>query len=137
MQGIRNALALERSMWEASISREFRPFLMLVIVTLTTGTIFYWIVEDWRLLDSLYFCTVTLATIGYGDIAPQTRIGRLFTIGYIFMGVGTLAVFFATVARTTIMRELPGIVAKETAVMGPLAHEHPAPSFEDPQNEKE
>ncbi len=104
MNEMKSALNMEKALWRASWAREFRPFLFLVFVTLATGTIAYRIIEGWGLLDSLYFSTVTLATIGYGDFHPETRIGRLFTIGYIFMGVGTMAVFFATVARTTILR---------------------------------
>jgi hypothetical protein len=53
------------------------------------------------LLNALYFCVVTLATIGYGDLHPETRLGKVFTIIYIFVGVGTLGVFISTVARTT------------------------------------
>lgn len=104
MNAFKSALAMERSLWQASLAREFRPFLMLVILTLTIGTIFYHFVEGWGLLDALYFCTVTLATIGFGDLSPATRIGKLFTIAYVFVGVGTLAVFFGTVTRTTILR---------------------------------
>lgn len=104
MASLKSALSIERSLWQASLAREFRPFLILVILTLTTGTIFYHIIEDWGLLDALYFCTVTLATIGFGDLHPATRIGKIFTIAYVFMGVGTMAVFFGTVARTTILR---------------------------------
>ena len=36
---------------------------------------------------------VTLATVGYGDFAPHTAFGELFTTFYIFVGVGILATF--------------------------------------------
>jgi hypothetical protein len=44
---------------------------------------------------------VTLATIGYGDLAPVTRIGKIVTILYVFAGVGTLGLFLSTVARSS------------------------------------
>ena len=38
-----------------------------------TGTLFYWRFEDWTIIEALYFCVVTLTTVGYGDLAPTTR----------------------------------------------------------------
>jgi voltage-gated potassium channel Kch len=31
-----------------------------------TGTLFYWRFEDWTIIQALYFCVVTLTTVGYG-----------------------------------------------------------------------
>jgi voltage-gated potassium channel Kch len=39
-------------------------------------------------VDSLYFSVVTLATVGYGDLAPKTTEGKLFTIVYLLVGIG-------------------------------------------------
>lgn len=52
------------------------------------GTIFYHLVEKWRWLDSLYFTVITLSTVGYGDFAPKTDAGKIFTIFYVFIGIG-------------------------------------------------
>jgi len=42
----------------------FGVLAILTIVTLIIGTTFYHYVENWSLLDSLYFSTITLTTIG-------------------------------------------------------------------------
>jgi hypothetical protein len=76
----------------------YRVLIFSVVSILAFGTIFYSIVEDWSLLDSLYFCVVTLTTIGYGDFAPKTTLGKLVTIFYIFAGIGIIAAFIGTVA---------------------------------------
>lgn len=57
------------------------------------ASIFYSYVEGWRLLDLVYFSVITLATVGYGDFSPKTDAGKIFTIIYVFCGLG---VFVAT-----------------------------------------
>jgi potassium channel subfamily K, other eukaryote len=39
-------------------------------------------------VDALYFCIVTLCTIGYGDITPATPAAKLFSISFVLVGFG-------------------------------------------------
>ena len=39
------------------------------------------------IIDSLYFCTVTMSTVGYGDLTPSTPGTKAFTALWIFVGV--------------------------------------------------
>jgi hypothetical protein len=68
------------------------------LAVLAIGTIAYVLIEHWTPLDALYFCVVTLATVGFGDLHPTTDLGRLFTIAYIIVGVGILAAFISQLA---------------------------------------
>ena len=68
-------------------------------VLVLTGTIFYWRFEDWTLIESLYFCVVTLTTVGYGDFAPTTTETQIFTIIYILTGFGVLVALLTSVAQ--------------------------------------
>lgn len=83
---------------------EFRALLLLVIAILATGTYFYHRIERWGWLDSLYFCVTTLSTVGYGDMAPHTDAGKIFTIIYIFLGIGVILAFINVIARHASVR---------------------------------
>jgi len=66
----------------------FLASFLLLILLLASGMFFYENVEKWSYLDSLYFSVITLATVGYGDFHPTLPISKIFTMFYIFMGVG-------------------------------------------------
>jgi len=72
---------------------EFRAIVLAAVLTLTVGTIFYRFTEGWSTLNSLYFCVTTLTTIGFGDYAPKTALGKIFTIIYVLIGLGILGAF--------------------------------------------
>ncbi|MBC7498769.1 two pore domain potassium channel family protein [Candidatus Gracilibacteria bacterium] len=59
----------------------------VVIAILIIGMLFYHFAEGWRYLDAIYFSSTTLAAVGYGDFAPKTDIGKIFTIFYQFIGI--------------------------------------------------
>jgi len=85
---------------------EFRPIFGSVVVVLMVGTLVFNRLEGWSMLDSLYFSVVTLATIGYGDLTPTTATAKLFSIIYIFIGVGILGVFISAVSHASMQRTL-------------------------------
>lgn len=67
---------------------EYRDLLITTIMIVLIGTVTYHFLEGWSVIDSLYFSVVTLTTIGYGDFAPKTDGGKLFTVLYIIVGIG-------------------------------------------------
>ena len=88
-------------------STRLRILLGVVIVTLAIGTTVYHYVEHLAWIDAYYFSVVTLATVGYGDFAPHTAFGKLFTTFYIFVGVGILATFISYNMRRYAGRIVP------------------------------
>jgi hypothetical protein len=62
-------------------------------------TIFYSMVEGWSPLGAFYFSATTLTTVGFGDLAPQTALGKLCTVLYLLVGLGIIGGFINTVAK--------------------------------------
>jgi hypothetical protein len=74
--------------------RESRPLLLWAGGALLLGVAVYHWLEGWSVIDALYFCVITLATIGYGDLTPTTPLAKLFTIFYVINGIGILLGLF-------------------------------------------
>jgi len=78
---------------------EFKALLFLTAFILISGMLFYHEVEHWSMLDGLYFSVTTLTTVGFGDLTPHTAGGKIFTIIYIFIGIGVILGFINAVAH--------------------------------------
>ena len=75
---------------------------LLVVSLFLVGTAFYALAEGWSVVDAFYFSTMTLATVGFGDLAPTSDGAKLYTVAYVLCGVGILVAFFSELARTTL-----------------------------------
>lgn len=68
----------------------------VVIISVILGTIMYIIEGEengfTNIPKSVYWCIVTLTTVGYGDIAPQTPIGQFIASIVMILGYGIIAV---------------------------------------------
>ena len=78
---------------------EGKVLVISLVAMLALGTVVYSVLEGWSPLDALYFSTVTLATVGFGDLTPTTDPAKLFTIGYIITGIGILAAFATEITK--------------------------------------
>jgi hypothetical protein len=77
----------------------FLPVLCFVALGLAMGRI-----EGWSAVDSLYFACMTVSTVGYGDVAPQTEGGRAFALLYLPVGVITVANALSVLAHGRALR---------------------------------
>jgi len=108
---LRRFLRTLRDAWKSD--QAFRFLLALVISLLLSGTVFFTLVEGWSVLDSFYFSVTTLTTVGFGDPAPDTAAGKIFTMLYIFVGLGVIGGFINVLAKHTFARRMRGTGASE------------------------
>ena len=66
--------------------RAFRLPLILTVLTMMVGTLGYVIIDDFTLMDAVYQAGITFTTVGFGEIAPVSSAGRIFTITLIIAG---------------------------------------------------
>jgi voltage-gated potassium channel len=77
-------------------------FILLIVIGAQT----YHMVEKWSYLDSFYFTVVTVTTIGYGDLAPHTPIGKLFTMFFPFIGIGLAFYLFSITGKYVLQKAM-------------------------------
>ena len=58
------------------------------------------------MLDSIYFVVITVTTIGYGDIAPATDIGKIYTMFFSFFGVSFAFYMFSLISSRVFKKHL-------------------------------
>ncbi|KAK4275567.1 hypothetical protein QN277_018625 [Acacia crassicarpa] len=69
-----------------------------VILYVATGVLVYLVsgsfkgTSTYKPVDAVYFTVVTLCTIGYGDIVPDTAFTKIFTCGFILVGFGFIGI---------------------------------------------
>lgn len=101
------------ALWRSWKDPVFRSTLFLVLLTLLSATLFYHKFEGWGWLDALYFSVATMSTVGYGDLTPATDAGKVFTIVYIFVGIGLFVALVGQIANALIKGGKANAEAKE------------------------
>lgn len=101
-------MSQDPSFMENTVStvRRFRVVAGIAATTIGIGTVAYHFIEGWNWLDSVYFSTITLTTIGYGDYTPTTNFGKLFTIFYVLIGVGIIAATLNILLKSAAARRI-------------------------------
>lgn len=73
-------------------AEDFVRVLGAAAALILTGTLTFWLAQDWSLVDSLYVAVATLTTSSILD--PELTITdawlKLFTAGYVLLGIGIL-----------------------------------------------
>jgi voltage-gated potassium channel len=76
----------------------------LIFITLIVGTVGFEVIEGYSWFDGFYMTLTTITTVGYQELRPLSRSGRIFNSFLIFFGV--TAMFLAVGAMTQTIIEL-------------------------------
>lgn len=60
---------------------------IVISLLIVVGTVFYYYIENWSWIDSLFFSISYITTAGHATMVPLTDIGKLFTSAYLLVGV--------------------------------------------------
>lgn len=103
MNEIKNDQSLPRS---KSLLDKVHPSIKKVIIYLVIylgiGTICFYLVRNKikgkkidGILDSVYFCVVTMTTVGYGDIVPDSATTKLLACVFVFSGMALVGMILS------------------------------------------
>ncbi|KAI0600957.1 hypothetical protein F4775DRAFT_608043 [Biscogniauxia sp. FL1348] len=72
---------------------------MMFFIWLAGGAAVFSRLEGWSFANALYYCDVSVLTIGYGDFAPSTDTGRGFFFVYELIGITQLGLVISRISR--------------------------------------
>lgn len=80
--------------------------------------------EKWNTVSAIYYVFVTISTVGYGDLAPITGLGRLFAVVTIFGGISTVVLAMYKILQVLNVHSsggghfTPGMTSRHLVVIG-------------------
>lgn len=86
--------------------RNIKIVLGALAALIAAGTAGFHFIEGWPWFDGLYMVITTITTIGYGEVHPLSRTGRIFNLGIVVCGVALLALLFGTLTQALLEFEL-------------------------------
>lgn len=79
---------------------------------LTLGTLGYVFIAGYPWLDAIYMAVMTMTTVGYGEIHPLGRAGRLFNTFYIAISVSMMLMVVGIMTQTIFEAELRNVFGR-------------------------
>jgi len=92
-----------------SMERTLRTLWIVVGVLLllvAVGTVSFHLLEGLDFFDSLYLTVTILSTVGFGDIVPETALGKVIYMGLVLTGVGVFGYAVSSIASIMAERSI-------------------------------
>jgi voltage-gated potassium channel len=88
------------------LRRRLTVIAVAIVVTLGGGTLGFVLIEHYPVFDAFYMTLTTVTTVGYGELHPLHRAGRIFNSCLILFGVITMLLAVGAMTQTIIELEL-------------------------------
>eukprot|EP00294_Goniomonas_avonlea_P005085 CAMPEP_0114563196 /NCGR_PEP_ID=MMETSP0114-20121206/12968_1 /TAXON_ID=31324 /ORGANISM="Goniomonas sp, Strain m" /LENGTH=870 /DNA_ID=CAMNT_0001749001 /DNA_START=415 /DNA_END=3024 /DNA_ORIENTATION=+ len=125
--------SLEALVPELLVSASFLQFLCVIFLSVLFVGHCFWLAEKRRnsgqfsevyvagVLDGLYFCMVTLTTVGYGDKSPITGLGKSFGVVWMFLGLICFSIFSGEISSNIAASREAGLITSTLDLSGQTA----------------
>lgn len=97
---------------ESIINPSFRRVAIFLTVYLGLGTICFYLVRHQiegektnAILDAVYFCVVTMTTLGYGDLVPDSTLAKLLACAFVFTGMALVGLILSQAADYLVQKQ--------------------------------
>lgn len=88
------------------LPRRLAIIAIAIVITLGGGTAGFVLIDHYPVFDAFYMTLTTVTTVGYGEIWPLSRAGRIFNCFLILFGVITVLLAIGAMTQTVIELEL-------------------------------
>jgi voltage-gated potassium channel len=88
-----------------STYRLLQPFIVLHVIILV-GIVGYMVIEKSSLLNALFMTTISITTVGYGEVIPLSDAGKWFTIFLLITSWGTFAFAITRITQFVVSGEI-------------------------------
>ena len=92
--------------------REIAGILLLLLLLTLTGTIGIRLIEGADWLDCLYMAVITLTTVGFEHSVQPSRVGKVFIIVYLMVGLGAFSYSAFQLGRWMVNSQLRSLLEK-------------------------
>lgn len=62
------------------ITNNIKYILLTYLISILLASTLFSVIENHSIIDSLYWASITSLTIGYGDLSPNTNLGKILSI---------------------------------------------------------
>ncbi|XP_028768991.1 two-pore potassium channel 1-like [Neltuma alba] len=100
---------IQQTLQLSNLDSEFKSKKLVLLLILTAylglGTLSFFLIRNQIMgiqtngfLDALYFCVVTMTTVGYGDLVPNSKLAKLLASVYVFTGMALVGMIMSKAA---------------------------------------
>uniref|UniRef100_A0A914W8Z0 Potassium channel domain-containing protein n=1 Tax=Plectus sambesii TaxID=2011161 RepID=A0A914W8Z0_9BILA len=107
--------------WKPSVYKVFICLFLVCVLLISLAAILYSKVEHWSYQESLYFCFVSFATIGFGDLvssqqANDAGLGLYRCANFVFLSLGVCCVYSLFNVASIVIRQMLNCIIKKVDV---------------------